>query len=81
MLRTDLVFVGVLAAVSGREHTGQGARVDISMTDAAMWVLSDEIARQLVVPGTRWPYLACRRSYRCGDDRWVTVSADIFVLF
>lgn len=67
--------VGILAALTGRHATGAGSRVDISMTDAAMWAISDEVARQLVVPGTRWPHLACRRSYRCADDRWVTVSA------
>lgn len=66
---------GILAAVAERDHTGVGRKVDASMVDSAMWLLSENVARAANQPGPVWPPLAGRGVYRCADDRLVTVAA------
>jgi len=70
-----MATTGILAAVVAREHTGVGSRVDASMADAAMWPLSEEMARQASAPGPGWGSFSARAVYRCADDRSVTVAA------
>jgi len=67
--------VGILSALAQRERTGEGARIDTSITDSITWALSDQFATQVSSGGTRFPPMACRQNYRCADDRWVTVTA------
>jgi crotonobetainyl-CoA:carnitine CoA-transferase CaiB-like acyl-CoA transferase len=67
--------VGILSALAQRERTGEGARIDTSITDSITWALSDQFATQVSSGGARFPAMACRQNYRCADDRWVTVTA------
>ncbi len=77
-----MAAVGILAALSEREHTGRGRFVDISMTDGAFswlcfhgatYAMSGEIPKrgEMRLSGE----YACYRVYRCADDRYVTVGA------
>lgn len=70
-----MAAVGILSALSAREHTGVGSRVDANMVDSAMWILSEQIARAANAPGPAWGTGATRTVYRCADDRYVTVTA------
>ena len=70
-----MATTGILAAVVAREHTGVGSRVDASLADAAMWPLSEEMARQASAPGPGWGSFSARAVYRCADGRSVTVAA------
>jgi alpha-methylacyl-CoA racemase len=67
--------VGILSAVTARRRTGVGARVDASMVDSAMWLLSEDVARAAAAPGPGWGALAGRGVYRCSDGRLVTVAS------
>ncbi len=66
---------GILAALTGRERTGQGSRVDANMVDSTIWMLSEQLARAANAPGPAWGSLAARANYRCADGRWVTCTA------
>lgn len=67
--------VGILAALAARERTGEGSRVDTSMAEAALWLVSEDVARAAIAPGPNWGAMAARQNYRCADGRWVTVAA------
>lgn len=67
--------VGILSALAQRGITGRGARVDAALASAAMWTISEDIARGAHAPAPGWPAMASRGVYRCADDRWVTVAA------
>ncbi len=67
--------VAILAAVARRAHTGQGGRVDTSMADAALWLLSEDVVRATTGPPAGWGDMAARHHYRCADGRFVTVTA------
>lgn len=67
--------VGILAALAARERSGQGSRVDTAMAEAAMWLVSEDVARSAIAPGPNWGAMAARQNYRCADGRWVTVAA------
>jgi crotonobetainyl-CoA:carnitine CoA-transferase CaiB-like acyl-CoA transferase len=77
-----MAAVGILAAIHGRDATGRGRFVDVSMTDGALSWLSFHVqaffftgrplerGRGRVTGG-----LACYRLYACGDGRWIAVGA------
>ena len=67
--------VGILAALTEREQTGEGSRLEASVTDAATWAVQDTVVRELSAPGQRWGAFAARRIYHCADGRMVTVTA------
>ena len=67
--------VGILAALAARERTGEGAHVDASLVDSAMWLISEDVARAAAEPGPGWGDLAARAVYQCADGAWVTVAA------
>jgi crotonobetainyl-CoA:carnitine CoA-transferase CaiB-like acyl-CoA transferase len=67
--------VGILAAVAQRDRTGEGARVEAAITDAATWTISDQVVRSVAAPEQSWGALAARNVYRCADGRWITVTA------
>ncbi|MDP2012671.1 MAG: CaiB/BaiF CoA-transferase family protein [Actinomycetota bacterium] len=67
---------GILAAIAGRDATGEGAFVDASITDSAMWMLNEEIARQSSAPAPGWGNMAARGIYRCADGNYVTVASN-----
>jgi alpha-methylacyl-CoA racemase len=66
---------GIATALYDRERTGQGAHLDISMSESASWLLSGAEG-QLSDSAFGIPISASRRLYRCADDRWVSVAAD-----
>ena len=67
---------GIVAAITGRERTGVGCRVDASMVDASTWVIADVLAQaannKIAAP---WGSLAARANYRCADGKWITCTA------
>lgn len=67
--------IGVLAAVNSRAETGRGTRVDASLVDSAMWLISEQVARAANAPGPHWPPMASREVYSCADGRHVSVAA------
>jgi alpha-methylacyl-CoA racemase len=67
--------VGILSAYAQRSVTGRGARIDASLVDSAMWSLAEDVARAASAPAPGWPAMASRATYRCADDRYVTVAS------
>jgi alpha-methylacyl-CoA racemase len=67
--------VGILAALAAREQTGEGSRLEASVTDAATWAIQDTVVRELSAPGQRWGAFAARRIYHCADGGMVTVTS------
>jgi alpha-methylacyl-CoA racemase len=71
----------VLAALFGRERTGKGQHLDISMTEGAMALLAAELgnldcgARPTRGTEALNGAMACYGVYRCKDDRFVSVGA------
>jgi alpha-methylacyl-CoA racemase len=77
-----MAAVGILAALHGRERTGEGQLVDISMTDGSISWLSMVIARyfcEQVTPRRGQLELAggivCYFPYETKDGRWVSLGA------
>ncbi|MGH2794075.1 MAG: CaiB/BaiF CoA transferase family protein [Actinomycetota bacterium] len=77
-----MAAVGILSALRERDATGRGRFVDISMLDGAVSWLAMHAAGYFIdgVPPRRGQMrlsgqLACYRTYRCSDDRYVTVGA------
>jgi alpha-methylacyl-CoA racemase len=68
--------LGIVAALHARHTTGVGARVDASMVDSAMWMLSEDFARAANSPMPGWGTMAARGVYRCADGRCVTVASN-----
>lgn len=71
----------ILAALVGRHRTGQGAHLDISMTEGALALLAAELgnldcgARPTRGVETLNGGLACYSVYRTQDDRYLAVGA------
>ncbi|TML66607.1 MAG: CoA transferase [Actinobacteria bacterium] len=70
-----MAAVAILAAVHERQHTGCGRFIDISITDAATWVLGEHVARVAAGGQVGWGQTANRRAYRCADGELITVAA------
>ena len=75
-------LAGVLAALVGRERTGAGAHLDISMAEGALALLAAEVGN--LDAGAEAPTrgatslnggLACYGVYRTKDDRYLSVGA------
>ncbi len=71
----------ILGALVGRERTGKGAHLDISMTEGALALLAAELgnldcgAKPTRGTETLNGGLACYGVYRAGDDRYLAVGA------
>ena len=74
-LAGSLAAAGLLAALLAATRTGQGRRLEVSMNEAASWVLSEDVARQANAPAPGWGSFAARNVYECADGRNVTVAA------
>jgi crotonobetainyl-CoA:carnitine CoA-transferase CaiB-like acyl-CoA transferase len=66
--------IGILGALLRRAETGEGAQLDISLSEAASWLLTCGINplsdRPFAVPAG-----PDRRLYACADGRWVAVAS------
>jgi alpha-methylacyl-CoA racemase len=70
----SMAAVGIVAALRERDRTGVGGQLDISMSEAATWLLSSDDA---MLNGTARgiPVTPDRHLYECSDGRWVTTAA------
>ncbi|MBM3949076.1 MAG: CoA transferase [SAR202 cluster bacterium] len=68
----------VLAALQGREVSGKGAFIDLSMTESALALLGPELTRATEGPyAERHPNVSGIPTYglfRCGDGRWLSLG-------
>jgi alpha-methylacyl-CoA racemase len=73
--------IAVLVALLARAGTGEGATLDVSATDGALWLMSLVIDQHLAATGDAgaMPLLSgaygCYSTYRARDGRWLTVAA------
>lgn len=74
--------MSILAALVGREASGEGCHLDVAVADGVVALMSlyvDEYLATGTVPGPGHNILtgryACYDVYRCADDRWVAVGA------
>ncbi|MBC9176637.1 CaiB/BaiF CoA transferase family protein [Pseudoroseomonas ludipueritiae] len=73
--------IAILAALRGRDRTGKGGHVDLSMFDAQVALLTIAAARNFAlgeVPprlGTEHPGRVPSASFRCADDRYLHITA------
>lgn len=74
--------MAVLAALFRRSRTGEGAYLDVAVTDGVLSLMSLYVDEYLAIgtePGPGHYILtgryACYDTYRCGDDRWLAVGA------
>jgi crotonobetainyl-CoA:carnitine CoA-transferase CaiB-like acyl-CoA transferase len=70
-----IAVVGILAAVTERERTGEGRFVDASIVDSATWVIGEAVARVAAGGQAGWGQSASRRAYRAADGKLITVAA------
>lgn len=75
------VAIGILAMLAGRERTGRGARLDFSMLDGQVSLLTLAAARYFAlgeVPprlGTEHPGRVPSATFRCNDGRFAHITA------
>jgi len=75
------VAIGILAMLAGREQTGRGARLDFSMLDGQVSLLTLAAARYFAlgeVPprlGTEHPGRVPSATFRCQDGRFAHITA------
>ncbi|HEX7094533.1 MAG TPA: CoA transferase [Acidimicrobiales bacterium] len=73
--------IAVLAALLAREHTGQGAHLDVSATDGSLWLMAVVLSEHLAGGQRSTPIslldgsFACYQNYRARDGRWLSVAA------
>jgi crotonobetainyl-CoA:carnitine CoA-transferase CaiB-like acyl-CoA transferase len=69
-----MAATGIAAALVDRDRTGRGCQLDISLAEAATWLLSGSIGGLADSIG-KIPVTPDRRLYQCSDGRFVTVAA------
>jgi alpha-methylacyl-CoA racemase len=74
--------ISILAALLRRERTGEGAYLDVSTTNGALYLMGLQIDQFLATgeeAGPRTTLLtgkyACYDTYECADGKWVSVGA------
>lgn len=74
--------MSILAALLRRERTGEGAYLDVSTTNGALYLMALQIDQYLATgeeaaPGTTLltGKYACYGTYECADGRWISVGA------
>ncbi len=74
--------IAILAALTKRGTTGEGAYLDVAIADGVLGLMSlyiDEYLATGTVPGPGHNILtgrlACYQVYTCGDGKWVSVGA------
>jgi alpha-methylacyl-CoA racemase len=75
-MAASMAATGIVAALRERDRTGLGCQLDISLSEAATWVLSSDDAMLNGTP-RGIPVSPDRHLYECSDGRWVvTASAE-----
>jgi crotonobetainyl-CoA:carnitine CoA-transferase CaiB-like acyl-CoA transferase len=75
------ITTGILAAIAGRDRSGRGCRIDFSMLDGQVSLLTVAAARFFAlgeVParlGTEHPGRVPSASFRCADGGWLHLTA------
>jgi alpha-methylacyl-CoA racemase len=74
--------LAISAALFARQSSGQGAYLDVSVADGALWLMSLAVDEHLALgtePGPGHDVLtgryACYDTYRAGDGGWLSVAA------
>ena len=69
-----MAATGIASALLERERSGRGCQIDISLAEAATWLLSGTDGE---LAGSPWgiPVTPDRRLYECGDGRFITIAA------
>ncbi|HMC68240.1 MAG TPA: CoA transferase [Mycobacteriales bacterium] len=74
--------VAILAALVGRNATGEGTYLDVSVADGVMSLMALQIDEHLATGATSSPgsaplgkRFACYDTYRCADSGWIAVAA------
>jgi len=71
-------LIGILAALQARERTGLGQRVQASLFESALGMLTMPLTRRLAGPAAAAELsgaYACYHVYRCADRRHIAVGA------
>ena len=81
-LSPRFVAVAILAALHERDRTGHPSSIDVSQIEAAVYALSEVIARRSALgesaarAGNHDPHAAPHAIYPCaGEDRWIAIAA------
>ncbi|MFN0144437.1 MAG: CaiB/BaiF CoA transferase family protein [Mycobacterium sp.] len=69
-IAASMAATGILAALRERDRTGVGCQLDISLTEAATWVMCGADGNPWGIPTT-----PDRRLYECADGRYVATAA------
>ena len=73
--------IAILAALQARQRTGTGAFLDVAAADGVLWLMSVMLDQYLDGGLDVGPVrlltgdYACYNTYRCGDDKWLSVAA------
>ena len=74
--------LAITAALTGRSGTGRGARLDVSVAEGVLWLMSLRVDEQLALGGDIYPghdvlsgRCACYATYRTSDGKWLAVGA------
>jgi alpha-methylacyl-CoA racemase len=73
--------IAVLVALLARERTGEGATLDVSVADGALWLMSLVVDQHLATGLDDGPMrlltgdYGCYSNYRARDGRWLSVAA------
>jgi alpha-methylacyl-CoA racemase len=74
--------LAITAALAGRVRTGVGTRLDVSVAEGVLWLMSLFVDEYLATGAEPRPghdiltgRYACYGTYRAADDRWLAVAA------
>ncbi len=82
-MTAGFVVAGITSALYGRERTGRGDLVNVSLYGTAIWALSNMLLRALPRTGETFPKTPMEvnplvTQYRCADGEWVVITARSF---
>ena len=82
-MTAGFVVAGITSALYGRERTGRGDLINVSLYGTAIWALSNMLVRALPRTGETFPKTPMEvnplvTQYRCADGEWVVITARSF---
>ncbi len=76
-----IAVVGILAALQERARSGEGQKVDVSITDGVLYLMAHAVAEHfgagVPVTARQNPLTGAKANYdcyRCSDDRWLSIA-------